>query len=165
MGRFYPIVAEVGLGRVYDSSPPYERDSLDCSRFTYAVLVRLLPWLDLPRISKALHLDYTGALGAFGNVAALVDIGAAVHASSPDADTDDTAARGLYYGQGWRGNSGHNFFAHRRKDGTLWIVEVTNYAVGGQVERRWCRQVTEAALRHRYPELRFCRLLTTKDPR
>lgn len=151
MGQFYVIVAEVGFGRVYDSSPPYEYDSLDCSRFTYAVLCALLPWVNFEPVRKILHLDYDGALGAFGNVDALVEMEAADHAVNANE-------HGIYYCQGWRGNSGHNFFFHRRRDGSLWCVEVTNYKASGRVERRWCRQVAESDMRARYPQLRLARL-------
>ncbi len=143
---FYRACMEAGFGRPYDNSVPYAPGSLDCIRFTYAVLVKLYPDNSFWEITKVLHLSGYH-WGATNNVDCLVkDIGIADYVR-------DTAIPGLYYCQGW-GAYGHNFFLHRRRNGTLWMIEVTNLNPTG------CHRVTEDQLRDTFPHLAICRLRT-----
>lgn len=134
-------------GHVYDRSPPYEDNSQDCVRFTFAVLTDL--WPKLTQYHAELHL--TDAAKPFSPVEAVEAAGLGIVSEEPIPGR-------WHLAQGWQSleplNRGHAW---------LWWeppvpVAANSFIVQATTSLPWCEHRTLAEQTKRYPHTQWVAL-------
>lgn len=140
-------LAELG-GYTYDANAWPKPGTKDCTRFTYAVLVRL--WPTLERFKGPLHI--TDPAEPFSNVQALEAAGIGAVSSQPIPGR-------WHLVQGWQSvtplRKGHAFFWYEPPIPLAlpsFIVQAT------PTTAPWCEERTVATQTERFPHLQWCAL-------